>query len=83
MDTWAHRKSQTENSQVKVRKVSMHTFLPSTTPEFTWLLIDGIMEENGLAFSVLKWKFRPANTEGPQEIKDTNTDYQKVARVGE
>ena len=41
------------------------------------------MEENGLAFSVLKWKFRPANAEGPQENKDTNTDYQKVARVGE
>ena len=41
--------------------------LPSTVFEFTWLVIDGFMEENGLALLSLKGNWDP-NAEGPQEI---------------
>ena len=41
--------------------------LPSTVFEFTWLVIDGIMEENGIA-SFSKKEIRTPNTEGHQEI---------------
>ena len=38
--------------------------LPSTILEFTWLVIDGFMEENGLAPSPKK-EIRSPNTESP------------------
>ena len=42
--------SQTENSQVKVRKLSIHTWmkqiiLPSIILQFTWLVIDGFIDD--------------------------------------
>ena len=41
--------------------------LPSTILEFTWLVIDGFKEENGLAL-LLGEKLGPPNTEAPQKI---------------
>ena len=32
-----------------------HIILPSTISEFKWLVIDGFMEENGLAPLSQKW----------------------------
>ena len=49
--------------------------LPSTVPEFTWLIIDGFMEENGLAPLSQKKKLRPANTKGSQEIWNILSPY--------
>ena len=53
MDTWTERKvlnrkfpSKNEKSWHKHMK---QIILPSTVLEFTWLAIDGFMEENGLA----------------------------------
>ena len=40
------------------QKINSHV-LPSTIFEFTWLVIDGFMEENGLTLPFLKWKFGP------------------------
>ena len=70
-----------------------------------WLIIDGVIEENGEAPSPLpKRKLGSSNTEGSQKMrkktlastnklwlegvyimqnKDTNTNYQKVLRVGD
>ena len=39
--------------------------LPSAVIEFTWLIIDGLMEENAPS---PKKEIRTLNTEGPQEI---------------
>ena len=36
--------------------------LPSTILEFTWLVIDGFMEENGVALLSQKRKLGPSNT---------------------
>ena len=41
--------------------------LPSSVLEFTWLAIDGFMEENGLA-PLSQRELGPSNTEGPEEI---------------
>ena len=42
--------------------------LPSSILEFTWLDIDGFMEENDLAPLPQKRKLGPPNTEAPQQI---------------
>ena len=42
--------------------------LPSTILEFTQLVIDGFMEETGLASPLQKRKLGPPNTEDPQEM---------------
>ena len=43
--------------------------LPSSVLEFTWFVIDGSMEKNGLAhFPLQKSKLSPPSKKGPQEI---------------
>ena len=70
--------------------------LPSTVLEFTWLVIDGFMEENGLAPLSPKKEIRTSPIQkvpkkfeifpAPSYImenNDTNTDYQKFVTVGD
>ena len=40
----------------------------SAIPPFTWLVIDGFIEENGLAPSPIKEITGPPNTEGPKKF---------------
>ena len=60
------------NSQVKLRKISIHTwnrsFRQQPIFEFTWLVIDGFMEENGPASPLPKRKLGHPTTERHQEI---------------
>ena len=39
--------------------------LPLTMFEFTWLVINGFMEEHSLAFPVPEWRLDLPNTQGP------------------
>ena len=50
--------------------------LLSTVLVFTWLVIDGFMEENGLAPSPKK-ETRTPNTEGPQIFPGPNRKIRK------
>ena len=42
--------------------------LSRTILELTWLVTDGFMEENGLAFPLPEMKLGPPKTHGPQEV---------------
>ena len=117
MDTWTDGKFSKRKFQSKSEK-SYHVHMKQiilllTILEFTWLIIDGFMKENGPVLLCQKVNLVPPKQKGPKkfeifqapsyktwknflalrkknicwvytmENKDTNTDYQKVVRVGD
>ena len=69
-----------------------YIILSLTILEFTWLVIDGFMEENGLApppkKDISSPQYKKIFVVGVGEVytmenKDTKTDYQELVRVGD
>ena len=84
MNTWTDRKLSKRKFQSKSVK-SWHVHikqitLPSTVLEFTWLVIDGFMEENGLVLSPKKEIRTPQYRRSPRNLKYSEalaTRYEK------
>ena len=54
--------------------------LPLTILQFTWLVIDDSMQENGLAVHLQKRKLSTPNTEGPQETWNFSSPGYKIRK---
>ena len=84
MDTWTDRKFSKKKFQSKNVKSwhaqMMQIILPSTVLEFLWLIIDGSMEEDGLASSLRKDIKTPSIQKVPKKFEilpATNYKIQK------